>query len=374
MSKFFQYTSFIVFLGCFLTIGNLVTTAWGQTIHVILAADGADESVGSTVKLDLDKMKALFQANVPAANLNLIVLDAEDLTADKMLQAVDNLSVASNDTVVFYYSGHGAFDTSNEKQFFQLTKQPNLYRDTLLTRIEGKKPRLSVLLSDCCNTAVADAGAGARTAGISVAPRNPIATSFSPLFASLFLDCKGTVDMTSSKPGEDSVALRARGSIFTLALDQVVLHNRTSPDMYWNEFYDKLRSGSQAVFSASLPDGLLKGPGAPRQMTQTVHKYRLPGTDLEGNVTSEPNNEGPRLGLRAVNHDGVGVRVTAIAPNSPASKADIAVGDIITNINGGTVKDESNYSDAVDASPKTMTLILQKADGTNKTVSIELGR
>ena len=374
MFKIFPYTSFIVFLGCLLVIGNLGTTAWGQTIHVILTADGADGSIGSTVKLDLDKMKTLFQANVPPANLNLIVLDAEDLTSDRMLQAVENLNVAANDTIVFYYSGHGAFDTSSEKQFFQLTKQPNLYRDTLLARMEGKKPRLTVLLSDCCNTAVADAGAGTRTAGISAAPRSSIATSFSPLFASLFLDCKGTVDMTSSKPGEDSVALRARGSIFTLALDQVVLHNRTTPDMYWNEFYDKLRSGSQAVFSASLPDGLLKGPGEPRQMTQTVHKYRLPGTDFLEDVTPKPDSEGPRLGLRAVNHEGAGVRITAIAPNSPASKADIAVGDIITNINGGAVKDETHYSDAVDASPKTMTLILQKADGTNKTVSVEMGR
>ena len=378
MYKFFQYTSLLVFLGYFLIVGNFGSKAWGQTIHVILAADGADGKIGTAVKADQENMKNLFQGNVPAANLNLVTLDADSMTPDGMLQSVDGLTVAPHDTVIFYYSGHGAFDTDDKRQFLALTKGGNLYRETLLTKMEGKNPRLTVLLTDCCNNQVNNVP-GTRSFGIAATPpRSP--ENFSPLFENLFVFCKGTVDLTSSKPGEFSFVIDIKdGSIFTKALIEVVNHNKTNSDMYWSVFYERLGDRSQAIFREKFPIGVkipdtLKGPGIPDvQTAQTVYEYRLP---VEGNSLTpvlEPVREGPRLGLRAVNHEGKGVRITGIAPNSPASKAGIVVGEIVTAINGKEIGNEISYSDAVDASPKMMTLTLQKTDGTSRTVSVEMG-
>jgi len=373
--KFFRFASFIILLGCFLATSNISTTVWGQTIHVIIAADGADEKIGNAVQTDLDNMTNLFRANVPPANLNLVALDAQTISPNGMLQAVDQLPVAPNDTIVFFYSGHGSFDASTGRQYLEQATG-KLYRDELLARIERRKPRLSVLLTDCCNNIVNDVP-GSRKAG--AAPYVQVPNSFSPLFENLFVDCTGTADLTSSQPGELSFVINVEdGSIFTQAFVDVVRQNRTNGDMYWRSFTDGLSRESGKIFQARFPGGakipdtlkaLVRGlPDV--QTAQTVHKYKLPNED-EG--TSPVVQEGPRLGLRAANH-AEGVQITAIHPDSPASQTDIATGEIITAINGTTIKNEDEYSNAVDASPKTMTLSLKNEDGSTRNVTVEMRR
>jgi S1-C subfamily serine protease len=77
--------------------------------------------------------------------------------------------------------------------------------------------------------------------------------------------------------------------------------------------------------------------------------------------------------LRAANHEGIGVRITAIAPNSPASRAGFNVGEIITAINGGAVRNEATFSDAVDNSARTMSVTLRNENGTTRTLTVEMG-
>ena len=376
MFRFFRYTSLIVFLGCCLVTWNFGSTALGQTVHVILAADGADGQIGSAVKTDLEKMIELFQTNVPAANLSLLTLDAETMTPDGILRSVETLNVNSNDTVVFYYSGHGAFDTKTQKQFFALTERGNLYREMVVAKIAEKSPRLSVLLTDCCNNNVNVAGT--RRTGVSNVVKTP--NNFSPLFENLFVFCKGTVDLTSSKPGEFSWAIDSvHGSVFTLAFVELSNNNKTNGDLYWKEFAEKLGSRTQEIFLEKVPRETRTKAG---QTKQSVYVHSLPGmadvnhdTQASAIPDTAPRPSGPRLGLRAVDYVGngvTGVRVTEIVPNSPAAKAGILVGEIVTEINGGEVKNETTYSDAVDGSPKTMEMKLIK-DGSNRTITVELG-
>jgi S1-C subfamily serine protease len=108
-------------------------------------------------------------------------------------------------------------------------------------------------------------------------------------------------------------------------------------------------------------------------VTQTVNKYRLPRGSGDPTLPVEPVREGPRLGLRAADHEDTGVRITAIAPNSPASRAGFNVGEIITTINGGAVRNEATFSDAVDNSARTMSVTLQTAEGATRTVTVEMG-
>lgn len=383
MTKFVRSIVFIVSLGCFLATGTLGTTVLGQTIHVILAADGTDTNIGNAVRADQANMSHLFQSNVPAANLNLIALDPSTLTLEGMLQAVERLNVAPNDTVVFYYSGHGAFDANGGKQFFELSNnRGKLYRETLLAKMEEKKPRLAVLLSDCCNNVI-NTVPGVREVGVTPQIRAP--GNFSPLFENLFVFCSGVVDVTSSRPGEFSFTINSKdGSIFTKALIDVANQSKANDSMYWQVFHDSLSRETNKIFREGHPSGV-RIPGTFKaelekangghpvpdvQMSQTVHKYQLPG---EGEVTTPVVQEGPRLGLRAANHAD-GVQITAIHPNSPASRTNIVVGEIITAINGGAVHNETNYSEAVDHSPKTMILTLKREDGTTRTVTVEMDR
>jgi len=371
----------IMILNCFLIAGNFHSTTWGQTIHAILAADRADAKIGRGVTIDLENMMHLLRSNIPPANLNLVILDVNSMTPDGMLDAVDRLTVDPNDTILFYYSGHGALDARNQKQFFALTKGGNIYRETLLTKIEEKLPRLAVLLSDCCNNE-AD-GVGVRSATLRNTPILKTPGSFSPLFENLLVFCKGTADLTSSKPGEYSFVDNknpSRGSFFTWALVELFDRNKTNEDLDWLAIPEKLGSRVQAAFRESFPEiakDIANKGQAGGQSGQTLYVYKLPGMSATPTSDTVPAPvavpTGPRLGLRAIAHDGGGVQITEIAMDAPARKAGFLVGEIITEINGTEIRNETDYSDAIDNSPKMMEVKLRRADNSSRTFTVELG-
>ena len=382
MHKFSRYMSLMVFLSSLLMVLCESSSAWGQTIHVVLAADRDTRAkLGNAVKVDLENMTYLFRSNVPSENLNLIVLEIESMTPDAILKSIEELSVDPDDAIVFYYSGHGAYDAKNKKQFLDLVGRGNLYRETLLTEIQKKSPRLAVLLTDCCNAKVVNVS-GVRS-GVTATTRTAKSCSdFSPLFENLFVFCKGTADLTSSKQGEYSfidTTGKDRGSCFTWPLVELLENNKTNEDLHWKEISEKLGVKVQEAFREVLPRGY-EG-----QTKQSVYVYSLPGMtgvelDTLGNPitnTSVPETttspKTPRLGLRAINHNGGGVQITEIVSDSPAAQAGIATGEIIIEINGEEIKDESDYSNAIDKSPKTMEMKLKKADLSTRTLSVELG-
>ena|GEM_PF-2142036 len=385
----FQLFRQIIILSFLLIAGSFPSTVWGQTIHAILAADRADAKIGRGVAVDLENMTHLLRSNIPPTNLHLVILEVGSMTPEGLLEAVDSLTVHPDDAVLFYYSGHGAYDAANRKQFFALTKGGNIYRETLLTKIEEKSPRLAVLLSDCCNNEVNDASARSVTLPEPRILKTP--GSFSPLFENLLVFCKGTVDLTSSKPGQFSFVdgkNPSRGSFFTWALAELLNRDRTNEDLDWVQFVEKLGVESQKAFHESYPKGILDRSGQPVQMGQTVYIHKVPGMSatLDSATASTPHlvsaptriepapaPTGPRLGLRAITHDGGGVRITEIASDAPAGKAGFFVGEIITEINGKAIRNETDYSDAIDQSQKIMEVKLKRADHSTRTLTVELG-
>ena len=84
-------------------------------------------------------------------------------------------------------------------------------------------------------------------------------------------------------------------------------------------------------------------------------------------------NQGPRFGIRAVNHS-AGVRITEVVANSPGQRAGFEIGDVIIEINGKPIRNEQEYSDAIDVSPKTMNAkVINTNDGQTLNVTFELG-
>ena len=133
---------------------------------------------------------------MPKHQLNLVSSQlSEDEQSDPqfILKLIEDLSPRREDTVVFYYSGHGAAD--DQGHYLAMAKG-KLHRNQILEAILRKKPRLAVFISDCCNL---------RSDGeLYFAPyfQTKRPSSPSPLFRSLFLEPKGIVDINSSAPGE----------------------------------------------------------------------------------------------------------------------------------------------------------------------------
>jgi len=79
----------------------------------------------------------------------------------------------------------------------------------------------------------------------------------------------------------------------------------------------------------------------------TVASTSPASTSTERAPSSSPTSSGGNLGLSVVSDlsggGADGVRVMAVLPSSPAAKAGVAVGDVILEVNGKTVRDRLGY-------------------------------
>ena len=373
--KRIPFYSVFVF-GTIVFLLSLAFPASAQTIHVVIAADGQG-GFGANLRADYRNVRNVFTQNVPKSQLRLVALDMEEVNPDSILEAVSKIKPAPSDTLVVYYSGHAANDSAAGGHYFQFRdasgKTSELQRRILLAAMKEKKPRLAVLLTDCCNIDSKSTG-HSKEKDSDPTPESP--ESVSPLFESLFLRPEGVVDITSSKKGEasfvDSTSKR-RGSCFTYPMVALLQKHKNDGAMTWEKFVALLKTDVQKAFEESWPNGYRFDPpmnGVYTQKTQTVEVYgTLPGTNPVVVV-----RQGPRFGVRAVDNGGTGVRITELFPNSPGFNAGFEVGDIILEINGRPINSEKIYSDAVDESPKRMNVkLINVNDKKILNVSFDLG-
>jgi Caspase domain len=129
----------------------LAQAAEAAKVRVLLALD-TDDKEGRTWGLDGENMRALIEHMVKKQGLEgRVVIDhfiGAKVTPQFVLDFFRKLDVGPNDAVMFYFSGHGAYD--KKKGHFMAFKRGFLFREALLTAMDKKKPRLRVVLTDCC--------------------------------------------------------------------------------------------------------------------------------------------------------------------------------------------------------------------------------
>jgi hypothetical protein len=138
---------------------GLATPAFGQEeaarVRILLVLDTLDR-MGATWGLDGENMSALFdhafrkQGLVKGRHYTIDMFTGNRVTPKAVLDYYRTLNVGPNEALVFYYSGHGGYH-GTKGHFMALTigHQP-LYRNDVLAAMEAKKPRLKVVLTDCC--------------------------------------------------------------------------------------------------------------------------------------------------------------------------------------------------------------------------------
>ena len=268
----FRLQMFVLVL--LLSLPTMFLCAAEPVIHVIVASDGR-AGFGANLVADYNNIERLFKGNIPKDRLNLVAMKMEEITLDKILQTVKEIELTEKDTLVFYYSGHAASNAGsgnvgngnagnnnagNGGQYFQLKdkqgKSVELYRRTLLAALHEKNPRLTVLLTDCCNieeTAIDTVEKSAQSIQSIVSPE-----IMSPIMEALFIKPAGTVDITSSKRGEASfvdATEKKRGSCFTWPLVALFDKHRNNPAITWQEFTTELAEDVKKAFLDSHPEG-----------------------------------------------------------------------------------------------------------------------
>lgn len=270
-----------------------------QTLHFISMFDTNDNSIGAGMRSE--RMLINNEMQTIAGYLEEFGYDSQfsdyygaNCGRASLMQAVNALQVSSDDVVIFYYGGHGARAYNNsEDRFPQMclgeSSQSNWVPSSLIKNIISQKnPRLTIILTGCCNKE----GAGVTIKSI-VAQSSGYTSEANinkTAYKKLFLEAKGIVQLTSSKAGEYSWC-GEKGSLFALALLNVlenVGEGRVNAD--WNSVCQSVKG---LVSSLNIPtrDGTAKqhpdyevststGGPTPRKDNTTIRR-RVNDTDYD---------------------------------------------------------------------------------------------
>ena len=104
---------------------------------------------------DRDHMRSALEKHLKHDHLKytLDILQGSSVTKDKILNYYKNLKTNSNETLFFYYTGHGGM-SAKYGQFLALHRG-TLWRSELRAAMMAHSPRLAVILTDCCSSGIA---------------------------------------------------------------------------------------------------------------------------------------------------------------------------------------------------------------------------
>lgn len=149
------YLLFVILLAS----SYVVCTA--QTLHAVVFCNTIDKEIGNSMKVDFDhiikdikKIQTLL-----GYDEDLYQLDGQICTRANLKKAIDRMDVEENDIIITFYSGHGSHAPNNEDdpwpQYLMNSGFENqgnwVPMASVIKWVEAKKPRLGIILSNCCN-------------------------------------------------------------------------------------------------------------------------------------------------------------------------------------------------------------------------------
>jgi hypothetical protein len=280
--------------------------------------------------------------------LELSVLAGAEVRPGAIVEYFRTVRSGPNDVLLFYYTGHGGMFEG--RGHVLTTSHGNLPRDALRAAMSGRRPRLCVLLSDCCSSVVRRQPQG--PAPGAPAPRPEV----SPMFRCLLLQHRGLVDVTSSSFGEASWSRPGTGGFFTAALGTALgswgideFDQDKDGFVTWAEVFDQVRRETQATYREFKQDLLSLSPrdldpklraSLESQRDQSPQAFAL-GDPLRGPAHRE--YFAPNIGIqfRMVDVGGAtGARLTRNpALGSGAAQLRLEPGDTIYNLDGLPIRE-----------------------------------
>jgi len=199
-----------------------ITVIDAQTIHWLTFIDTQDRLVGNVDKVGRKVLRTHFIDEVNAAlapkGYKSDIQDYYDsrLSPENCKAAVENLSVQSEDIIVFYYIGHGGRPETNDANYIKAHPYPQMCMGVHLEdekkfiplewvykQLSGKGARLAVIIGMCCNSptpiSMKDAPRFSPNYGVTYMSNNKLMR-----IQDLFLGVKGSVLATSASPGQTS--------------------------------------------------------------------------------------------------------------------------------------------------------------------------
>jgi|GEM_PF-700489 len=211
----------LVSLSLFLTVFN--ETTFSADLHAIVIADTSDSSVGTSVEIDYKNVTTLMKKIAQNSDmpLKMTTFRDKDVKLKKIVAHLKSLRLKRDDTVIFYYAGHG-FRNKNvkSKKWPALALKDSeddfvgLELQTVYDILKKKNPRFLLVISDSCNNVIE---------GINVmSSKTTRDLPNKENYIKLFRKYKGAILASGAKPGQIALGDTSRGGVFTSKFFQVL--------------------------------------------------------------------------------------------------------------------------------------------------------
>lgn len=213
MNTYFKSLCFFLLLSLPLTAGEF---------YVLLIGDTADEAIAKSVKYDLKEMTKEVKAiaKYSQQKLHLKVLKDAEVTIENIFAHLDQIQLKNDDTLFFYYNGHG-FRTPWKSEpwpiLFIQNSETGLHFETVNEILKNKNPRLLISFADVCNNVPQNLDDPVQIPEEFLRSKKREKTKQAKVaYKNLFALSHGRVIASSSKPEQASHAIIGWGCLFSV--------------------------------------------------------------------------------------------------------------------------------------------------------------
>ncbi len=214
------------------------STSRKPTIHCLFTS-GMDKDIKEGTEKDINMMRKLLKLlKYSGHHVKVHLLKGKEVTNKNLCLWIEKASVQSDDTIFFYYSGHGVqhFLPDYQSELPILTPGGKTFTliDPFIDACKRKKPRLTVIMADCCNSPIWSAPlitlsfqmstknkSNRQVMGSSLHSSNVKITKSKRKIAhtiqQLFTRTHGTIILAAAKPGYKALGSDI-GGLFTLCV------------------------------------------------------------------------------------------------------------------------------------------------------------
>ncbi len=270
----------------FLTLSVLSSSVFASPRFIFIEVCETRGGGNIGAPADYDHMYTWAEGVANQADMEIIAyrFEIHQISEEQLSQFLNQLDIDSDDTVFFYYSGHGFNAPGSNFTAFRFGESETIFTmDWIESKIESTGPRLQIVMYEACNHQLNRS-----------IPINNHATTNKYKYRKLFAEARGSLKFSSNSPGyqQYSYGNSDSGSAFTNAyinaVDKVVREANTVDEATWSEivsetiilteqFAGELNQEQIPIADNNIVEGNFEVDPTPRRIKiEQINNFRYP--------------------------------------------------------------------------------------------------